>query len=98
MLSSKIWNMRRRCFTGEGLPEHQTHERTLTQNDEFVSQDRFVMENVVDPTMTTVPVSFSESDTESFQSRPPEVESEPAGLRMTQELRNVLDFPSRRRS
>ena len=49
MFSSKIWNMRR-CFTGAGLPEHQTHhlvtvfrcwrrQRTVTQNDEVVPPD-----------------------------------------------------------
>ena len=75
----------------------------------LVSQDRFVMENasdvvpthldqevdatVVDPTMATVPDSFSESDTESPNSRPLdefEVEPEPVGLRMTPELRDAL--------
>ena len=64
----------------------------------LVSQDLFVMENasvvvpthldqevdatVVDPTMATFPDSFSESDTESLNSRPPdelEVEPEPVG-------------------
>ena len=55
--------------------------------------DQEVDATVVDPTMATVPDSFSESDTESLNSRPldeHEVEPEPVGLRMTPELRDAL--------
>ena len=86
-----------------------SHSRDGRRRLLLVSQDRFVMEDasdvvpthldqevdatVVDPTMATVPDSFSESDTESLNSRPPdelEVEPEPVGLWMTPELRDAL--------
>ena len=65
-----------------------SHSRDGRRRLLLVSQDRCVMENasdvvpthldqevdatVVDPTMATVPDSFSESDTESLNSRPPD--------------------------